>query len=198
MKSNIVDTHRIRVFGEIPHSEGRLLSRNSTTAGDWSGLQLRDPSWCPLINQNWVFTMPTGFKLRTDGVSTVTSGKEFDFTKSKRISRIAMSEGAVNSMYQDPSGEYFLHLFKPQIDEIVRLDQEQANKLASIVSEDGTFPEGALEQAGIFPEEDIHDAFFGIPGDLADRLQDLADKQDLELDEFIIQSLERIARSGCM
>ena len=92
--------------------------------------------------------MSKGFRFCTECVSTVFGGKVFDLTESKRISRVKMPEGGVHSLYQDPSGEYFGHLFTPQRDEILRLNQDEARELTSVLNEDGTFSEDALEQAG--------------------------------------------------
>jgi hypothetical protein len=147
----------------------------------------------PSIKWKWNNVMSTGFRPRAEEVSTVVGGKEFDLTNSKRISRFESPTGEVNSLYQDPSGEYFTHIFTPQTDTIARLDQDQASKLASVMNEDGTSSGGAL--AEIFPEEDTHEAFLGIPGDLANQLQDQADRQDLEFEDYVLECLQRLVNS---
>ena len=139
--------------------------------------------------------MSKSFKLCTECVSTVVGGKEFDLTESKRISRFKTPEGVVHSLYQDPSGEYFLHMFTPQLDQILRLNQDQASKLASVLNEDGTFSvsEEALEQAGICLDEDIDEECDGISDDLVNRLQELAEEQGMDFEDFFVQILERAA-----
>ena len=137
--------------------------------------------------------MSKGFRFCTECVSTVFGGKVFDLTESKRISRVKMPEGGVHSLYQDPSGEYFGHLFTPQRDEILRLNQDQARELTSVLNEDGTFSEDALEQAGICLEEDIDEECDGISDDVANRLKELAEEQGLDYGDFVVQILERAA-----
>jgi len=140
--------------------------------------------------------MPTGFQLRSKDFSTVVSGKEFNLNKSKRITYMQTPDGGVNSLYEDETGEFFMYTFEPQRDQIMRLDQHQAKNLAGIMNEDGSFSHEALEalrEEGVLAEEDFHEAFLGIPGDLADRLQDLADEQDLDFQDFVIKCLEDAA-----
>jgi hypothetical protein len=154
--------------------------------------------------------MPTGYELKTEGFSTVVNGKEFDLSKSRRLSSMQTSDGGVTAMYQDEGGEYFMYSFTPRKDGIIRVDQNQAVKIAAILNQDGKFDSERMHElvdAGIFTgkefdfglgpdEEHDEDGVAGIPDALIDRHRELAAKHHMSLEDWLIQCLEQTAAAS--
>jgi hypothetical protein len=147
--------------------------------------------------------MPIGYELKTEGVSMIVNGKEFNLSTSTLLSRLAMDNGRITSMYQDEAGEYFIYVFEPRRDKIVRVDQAQANRIAEILNPDGDFDAARMHEladVGLFDEDDfdpthlgqsVDDVLADIPEQLIDRHRELAAQHQMTFEAWLVQCLER-------
>ena len=154
--------------------------------------------------------MPIGYEIKTEGISTIVNGKEFNLATSKLLSSLKLRDGGITAMYQDDSGEYFIYQFEPRKDTIVRVDQTQASRVAEILNSDGEFNADEMNElvdAGVFQgrhfeslnsaqDPDDYDDFADIPDHLVDRHREMAAQHHMTFNAWIIQCLERAATTN--